>query len=395
MRAAAPPLQDFDRHGAERPQPDVAVGTATGASASHGNDGPSLDRDARGLAPVPRPSTADEVSGEVSLQRVIEAAPMAMAVFEAGGWRLLRMNRMAAEFFGRPAAHLVGRRLRDEGLEEIAALLGPSIDLAAESPPGVRRELQRPSLEGGAPRSWDTRLVCIDAGDGRRAAQVLMVASDVTDLRLAEQERFDLAIAQRGMLVQEVHHRIKNNLQGVAGLLQQAGTRFPEVAPVLGEAIGQLQAIAQVYGLQVGTSGPVPLLGLLQAVVQSVSRTFACEIRFEATGDTPQRWRLPEAEAIPVALTANELLTNAIKHGGGGEVVCRLNSGSSEIALDILNPGALKPGIDPAGVPAGASGLGLVRALLPRRAAELSLSQQGTQVLTRVLLRPPAVRREG
>lgn len=320
---------------------------------------------------------------------------MAMAVFEAGHWRLLRMNRMAAEFFSRPATQLVGRSMREAGLEEMADLLGPSIDLAVESPPGVRRELQRPSLEGAASRSWDTRLVCIEPGSQQQAAQVLMVASDVTDLRLAEQERFDLAIAQRGMLVQEVHHRIKNNLQGVAGLLQQAGARFPEVAPILGEAVGQLQAIAQVYGLQVGSGGPVVLLGLLQAVVGSVARTFAHEIRFECSGESPERWRLPEAESIPVALTANELLTNAIKHGGGGAVVCSLSCGASEVRLDILNAGTLKPGVDPARVPAGASGLGLVRALLPRRAAELSLRQQGDQVLTRVLLRPPAVRRDG
>jgi two-component sensor histidine kinase len=50
---------------------------------------------------------------------------------------------------------------------------------------------------------------------------VLLVASDVTEQRAAEQARFEAAISQREMLVKEVHHRIKNNLQGVAGLLQQ------------------------------------------------------------------------------------------------------------------------------------------------------------------------------
>jgi hypothetical protein len=224
---------------------------------------------------------------------------------------------------------------------------------------------------------------------------VLMVADEVTDLRLAEQERFDAAIAQRGMLVQEVHHRIKNNLQGVAGLLQQTAARFPEVGPILTEAVGQLQAIANVYGLQVGSSGPVPLVGLLQAVCTSVQRTFSRDVLFEVDGDELSQWRLPEMEAIPVALTANELLTNAIKHGGDAPVGCRLDSDGHGVTIAIVNQGRLCEGFDLARIGAGASGLGLVRALLPRRSADFSIVQQDDRVLTRVSLRPPAVRRDG
>ena len=100
-------------------------------------------------------------------------------------------------------------------------------------------------------------------GDDR----LLMVASDVTEQRAAEQARLQAAISQRELLVREVHHRIKNNLQGVAGLLQQIAVRRPEVAPVLKEAVGQVQAIAQVYGLQVGTSGPLMLKRVFDAIV--------------------------------------------------------------------------------------------------------------------------------
>jgi uncharacterized alpha-E superfamily protein len=62
-----------------------------------------------------------------------------------------------------------------------------------------------------------------------------MVATDVTEQRAAQQARFDAAIAQREVLVREVHHRIKNNLQGVAGLLQQIGARRPEMAAAMSE----------------------------------------------------------------------------------------------------------------------------------------------------------------
>ena len=50
-----------------------------------------------------------------------------------------------------------------------------------------------------------------------------------------------------------------------------------------------------------------------------------------------------------------------------------------------------QPSILLARVPGGVSGLGLVRALLPRRSATLALQQDGAEVLCRVELRPPSV----
>ena len=337
---------------------------------------------------------------QASLQRVLETAPMAMALFEWPSHRLLQLNQRAAEFFGASVADLLDRaptQWPSAVTAEEAAELCAHLDLAGEFPTGVRREVERPSLEAGAQRVWDMRMVSAHAGEELSGdpGQILMVATEVTDLRVAEQERFDAAIAQRGMLVQEVHHRIKNNLQGVAGLLQQASARFPEVAPILSDAVGQLQAIAQVYGLQVGTSGPVGLVGLLRAVAGSVQKTFHHPIEVMVEGEDAERWRLPEAESIPVALTANELLTNAIKHGSQAPVICRLTAGAAEVVLEVQSRGQLRAGFDLGAVPSGASGLGLVRALLPRRAAEFTLRQVGDEVVARVLLRPPAVRKDG
>jgi two-component sensor histidine kinase len=331
---------------------------------------------------------------QVSLQRMLETAPMAMALFEWPSGRLQQMNLLAEEFLGASMVTLLGRTPEqwiDSGpvaqAAEPCASLMANLELAAEFPSGVRREVVRAMADGSSTRVWDMRLVSASAQEHSAQGQILLVATEVTDLRAAEQERFDAAIAQRGMLVQEVHHRIKNNLQGVAGLLQQASARFPEVAPILSDAVGQLQAIAQVYGLQVGSSGPV--------VATAVQKTFHHPIEVEIEGAEPERWRLPEAEAIPVALTANELLTNAIKHGSKHPVTCRFRAAAADVTLEIVSRGTLREGFDLAGVPSGASGLGLVRALLPRRAAEFTLVQEGAEVVARVLLRPPAVRKDG
>lgn len=359
-----------------------------------------LDIDAR------RRADAEVARAQASLQRVIETAPLAIALFEARSHRMLHVNQMAAVFFGQPLAGLPGQTPADWvpwfGRDEAAALKA-SLGLAAESPDGVRREITRrsPSADPAAAlsdavaeRRWDARFVTLAPVKPGEPGQVLMVASDVTEQRRAEQERFDAAIAQRGMLVKEVHHRIKNNLQGVAGLLQQAAGRHPEVTPILSDAVAQVQAIAQVYGLQVGAGGPLQLASLISAIAGSVQRTFGHAIGIEVDGAEPARWHLPEAESIPVALTVNELLTNAVKHGAGSAVLCRLQATPEEVVIEIVNSGTLAEGREGPPPATGAHGLGLVRALLPRRTASLLLQQRGDQVVARVNLRPPGVRRD-
>ena len=326
---------------------------------------------------------------QASLQRIIETAPLGIALFDAATQRVLQANQMAAALFGRPGALLIGTAPRDAFAAEAAQRLAADLRTAAASNEVLQRELQLHQ------RLWDMRFVSLPAAAGARE-QVLLVASDVTEQRAEAQARFDAALAQREMLVKEVHHRIKNNLQGVAGLLQQNAARRPEVAAVLNESVGQVQAIAQVYGLQVGASGPLRALGVVEAIALSVQRTFGCTVQLQAEGDELARLLLPEAESIPIALTLNELLTNAVKHAADEAppaVSCRLACVGEALHVTIVNRGRLHEGFDPARRPGGVSGLGLVRALLPRRSASFTLTQHGDEVRAEVVLNPPSVQR--
>lgn len=329
---------------------------------------------------------------QASLQRIIETAPLAIALFDAASGRVLRLNHMAAMFFGRPVEALLGRPPEDWFDADEALALRADLQQALAQPEVLRREQPRSlRTEDGAVgerRIWDVRIVSLDS---TAEPQLLLVASDVTEQRAAEQARYEAAVAQREMLVKEVHHRIKNNLQGVAGLLQQTAARRPEVATLISEAVGQVQAIAQVHGLQVGVSGPLRIKPLLEAITASVQRTFGRTIRVETEGEPAHRYALPEAESIPIALTVNELLTNAIKHSSPGDVRCVLRCEPGRVTITVINPGQLRQGFSLAQVPPGVSGLGLVRALLPRRTATLSLLQVGPEVQACVVLVPPSI----
>ena len=331
---------------------------------------------------------------QASLQRVIETAPLGIALFDASTLRVQQLNQTATSFFGRPLPELLGATLEDCAPPALAAVLRGWLTEAAAGGAPQRHEWRDDGAEPGAPegaaRVWDCRIAALDDGGGRGVEQLLLVASDVTEQRAADRARLQAAIAQREVLVREVHHRIKNNLQGVAGLLQQNAARHPELAEMLSEAVGQVQAIAQVYGLQVGVSGPLRVASLLRAIAQSVQRTFARTITVDA-GAEELAHLLPEAEAIPIALTLNELFTNAIKHGQG-DVRCTLGPAGEGVRIVIASRAQLKAGFDFSQMRSGVSGLGLVRALLPRRSTAMTLQQQGDEVQATLELKPPSVR---
>jgi PAS domain S-box-containing protein len=334
-----------------------------------------------------RQAELNVAQARASMQRIIETAPLAIALFDAPTRTVLQLNQTMAAFAGVPVSRIDGRPLSDWLDATAAVSLDTSFEQALRSSDTVRSELRRDLPDG--PRIWDVRCVSLGATD-TAAEQVLLVASDVTEQREEDRARLDAAIAQREILIREVHHRIKNNLQGVAGLLQQSALRMPQAAAAIGEAVAQVHAIAQVHGLQVGQGGTLDVVGVLEAIAKSVQRMFGRAIRVEVAGVDMHRFALAERDSIAVALSINELLTNAIKHGQG-DVHCRLQAEGAGVTLEIASRSVLPEGFSLTGLRGGPSGLSLVRALLPRKGAALSLQQVGDDVVARIALEPPAL----
>jgi len=166
------------------------------------------------------------------------------------------------------------------------------------------------------------------------------------------------------------------------------------MASAISEVVGQVQAIAQVYGLQVGVTGPLRLKSVVEAITSSVQRTFGHPIMLTVEGPAPHQWALPESESIPIALTVNELLTNAVKHsmaGRGLQVSVRVVCADDSVQIVIANRAQLPSGFSLARFPGWRVGPRLVRSLLPRKSATLTVEQRGDDVVASVTLTPPGI----
>jgi two-component sensor histidine kinase/putative methionine-R-sulfoxide reductase with GAF domain len=161
----------------------------------------------------------------------------------------------------------------------------------------------------------------------------------------------------RGVLAQEIHHRVKNNLQTVASLLRlQARAGGVDPLRALDDSVNRILAIAAVHEvLMERHDDDVDLGELLERLRAMLVQGLAREKQVEAELDSVS---LAGHRATALALVFAELFQNAIEHGGGS-VHVRLGQGNGDAVLAIADDG---DGIE--GEPAQGTGLSIVRALV-------------------------------
>jgi two-component system, sensor histidine kinase PdtaS len=160
----------------------------------------------------------------------------------------------------------------------------------------------------------------------------------------------------RGVLAQEIHHRVKNNLQTVASLLRlQAHDDSVDARKALDDSVNRILAIAAVHEvLTEQRDEDVELAQLLDRLRSMLVQGLAAGKRVEAALEPVS---LAGNRATALALVFSELLQNALEHGGSS-VRIELGQRNGDVVLAIADDGR---GI---GGDAGGTGLSIVRALV-------------------------------
>ena len=278
--------------------------------------------------------------------------------------------------------HLRRRVLPEDRARLDAAIAGI---LAQAEPPAIEFRLRRPDGTLRWLRAQASLLPV--SSDGARL--VLGAFIDVTTRRALEQDR-EALLAQKEFLAGEIHHRVKNSLQLVLSLLLlQARRTSPETAAQLREAAGRVSTVAAVHrrlyedDTQDGGDAGRYMAGLVEDLRQTFAdRSAGRDILMIAEpGLRPGLERL-----APLGIVATELMTNALKYGGG-TVTLRLQRAAAELELTVEDEG---PGFPADFNPHASSGLGMrVATTLTRQAGgrlEVDRSAAGGRVVLRVPL---------
>lgn len=153
-------------------------------------------------------------------------------------------------------------------------------------------------------------------------SEVLALAQAVTEASTAlgrREEELRAALASRDLLMAEIHHRVKNNLQIVASLLNlQAGrVRTAEARAAFATARDRVRALATLHRHLYTHSD-------FETIALGTFLDELCTQLFEAMGETPGERialsceapdiTLGSDEAVPLALIITEAVTNAVKY---------------------------------------------------------------------------------
>lgn len=193
------------------------------------------------------------------------------------------------------------------------------------------------------------RLLRLPKSAERVVTGVLIMIHDATAARREEKEA-----RIRAAMIQEIHHRVKNNLQTIASLLrlQSRRTDSEEIRQVLLDSVSRILSVAVVHEfLSEHESRVINIKDVSRRILDQLRKGVMRDeqgIRFNLRG--PNIY-LPTQQATACALIINELLQNALEHGfsslEGGEIFVELEDDADRVTLRISDSGmGLPDGFD-------------------------------------------------
>jgi len=223
----------------------------------------------------------------------------------------------------------------------------------------------------------------------------VLVMQNVAD-RLAAEQQIARTLVEKEILLREIHHRVKNNLQIISSMLSLQGDRSDDahMREIFQESEVRIRAMALVHE-QLYRSGDLAHVDLgqyLDTLARQVVRYFG---RNDCVVDVHVEEGLREVsvdQAIPIGLIVNELIANSVQHGfarsRGGRISVKLCSDAYGRELLVTDDGAGFPNnFDIEG--SDSLGLKLVLALTEQLGGRFSMT--GDRGTRSVVTLPPSV----
>lgn len=202
-------------------------------------------------------------------------------------------------------------------------------------------------------RSAHTLLVPIRDTNGR-IFRLVGISRDFTERRRVE-EQLRVALKEKEILLKEIHHRVKNNLQVISSLLslQSSALKEPQLLHVFRESQQRVRAMALIHEklYQSHDFAKVDFAEYVRSLVSHLFRVYA------APGGVALQTRVEDVflrvdTALPCGLILNELVSNALKYafpgGRAGTLQIELHADlRGQVQLQVKDDGiGFPPGLD-------------------------------------------------
>ncbi|MEZ5393341.1 MAG: histidine kinase dimerization/phosphoacceptor domain -containing protein [Bryobacterales bacterium] len=326
--------------------------------------------------PVPKVFDSPEL-----LVRILDIADDAIISIDANQ-RICGFNQGAERVFGYTGAEVMGQPLEKLIPSRFRRAHQKHMGDFAQSPVASRGMAHRSEVfglrKGGKEFPAEASISKVEI-DGSTIFTVIL--RDISERKQTERQLIE-ALAEKEILLREVHHRVKNNLQVISSLLnlQARATADDELARAFEESQNRVQSMALIHE-QLYEAHDLSDVDFPEYIRQLASRLFRT---YQVRGDrirlktTISDVRIGVDLAVPCGLILNELISNSLKHAfpDGRE-------GTIEIRVERMHDGSavLTVADDGVGLPPDVGfwstktlGLRLVRSLVRQIDGEIDLA---------------------
>lgn len=260
---------------------------------------------------------ARENSGK--LQSIVDHALDGIITFDQSG-TILSSNGRFLSFVGRSQAEVIGAPVA-RFLPELAELAWGDRACLWSADPDMN--LPRSVQELGVVRN-DGAVLPVEFSVGviekESVVRYIALVHDLTERKKAELELKE-SLREKVVLLKELHHRVKNNLQVISSIfnLQYRRSSDPQVLEVLKDSQARIQSIALLHETLYRSKdlSQIDMGTYLREVVRSLLRSYQLEERVAFSVDC-SGILLEIDNAIPCGLIVTELVTNSFKHAFRG-----------------------------------------------------------------------------
>lgn len=276
-------------------------------------------------------NVSDHRKAEAKLQATLNAMPDLL--FEVGGdGCLYSYHSPRSELLAVPPGVLLGKKIADVLPPAAAKVCMAALSDAAVKGWSSGGVYSLPLPQG---ETWFELSIAAMPGQEKLDQHFILLARDITERKRAE-TTLRAALDEKTALLNEVHHRVKNNLQVIASLLRLEVGRSsqPDTKAALGDMQGRIRSMALLHEslYRTGVFASVDLDTYLKQLCQQAFRASAQlngAVRLVLDLATV---RVTLDQATPCGLLVNELISNCFKHGFPGE-----RSGEVRVALQPVS----------------------------------------------------------
>ena len=177
---------------------------------------------------------------------------------------------------------------------------------------------------------------------------------DMEEARKSAEDQIKASLKEKEVLLREIHHRVKNNLQVVSSLLdmQARGSSNKDAIDALTESKDRLNAMALIHSqLYEGSDlSEINMNGFVDRMLVQLFQSYPAHDATITPIVSVADYPFPISMAVPVGLVLNELLSNALKHAFVGR-----KEGTIEVSLTASEEGKINLMVrdDGVGLPPG------------------------------------------